>query len=687
MSSYLLFVLLGLGAGAAYAILGLGLVLKFRSTGVVDFGHGAVAMFAAYVFIQLRSSGVLELPWIWLPHQVTLSSQGLGTALSMLIAVAYSAVLGLILYRLVFRPIQGSSALTKVCAAVGVMLGLQAVAVLNFGTQGRSTPTILPSGIVRVAGLIVPVDRLYFAGLVVVLAAALALVYRYTRFGLATRAADENPVGASLMGLSPTRLAAWNWVLASVLAAVAGILISPIATLDPSSYTLFVVPALGVALVARFRSFAVVAATGLGLGIAQALITKLLTVWTWLPQQGLVAGLPFILIMIVMTVFTPRLAARGDQARSTNPSVGTPRAPFRTALGCFVVGAVALFLLQGSLRSALISSLVTACICLSLVVLTGYIGQVSLAQMSFAGVSAFTLTHLATDLGWPFPLPLIAAALVAVPLGVLLGLPSLRLRGVNLAIVTLAAASAMDAFVFAGGWFSGGDAGRNIGSPRLFGWDLGIARGHEYPRVIFGVFVLLVVCAVGVAVARLRMSATGRMFLAVRSNERAAAAAGINVSAAKLLAFGYASFIAGLGGCLLAYQQGNISGSSFGAFASLSLLAIAYVAGVGRIAGAVVAGVMLSPNGLFVTLADKYLHVGVYATLVAGVALTLTAIQNPDGIASTKAGARGAGEALVRLAKKFNAGSTKVGAPLGPPSRFQAKAADPIEVQWSGERG
>jgi ABC-type branched-subunit amino acid transport system permease subunit len=349
------------------------------------------------------------------------------------------------------------------------------------------------------------------------------------------------------------------------------------------------------------------------------------------------------------------------------------------------VGVVALTFLQGSLRSALISSMVTACICLSVVVLTGYIGQVSLAQMSFAGVSAFTLTHLAAQRGWPFPLPLIAAALIAVPLGVLLGLPSLRLRGVNLAIVTLAAASAMDAFVFAGGWFSGGDAGRNIGSPTLFGWDLGIARGAEYPRVIFGVFVLTVVCAVGVGVARLRASATGRMFLAVRSNERAAAAAGINVPAAKLLAFAYASFIAGLGGCLLAYQQGNISGSSFGAFASLSLLAIVYVAGVGRIAGAVVAGVMLSPNGLVVTVADKYLHVGIYATLVAGVALTLTAIQNPDGIASTKAGARGAGEALVR---QWNALGERTGrgrALLDPAGLVQPGGGNAVDVGGTGQ--
>ena len=158
---------------------------------------------------------------------------------------------------------------------------------------------------------------------------------------------------------------------------------------------------------------------------------------------------------------------------------------------------------------------------------------------------------------------MLLAALIAVPLGVLIGLPALRLRGVNLAVVTLAAAFAIDALLFNDESFSGGLRGRDIPSPTIFGLDLGIAKGDAYPRVIFGVFVLVVVCLVGLLVARLRNAPAGRMFIAVRSNERAASAVGINVARTKLLAFGLSAFIAGLGGGLFAYQQQTISPPSF----------------------------------------------------------------------------------------------------------------------------
>ena len=633
MSSYILFLLLGLGSGAVYGMLALGLVLKHRSGGVVDFGHGAVAMFIAYVYLGLRQDGTLQFPWLGIPHSVSLGSS-LGTAPAIIVSLVYAAVFGLVLYVLIYRPLRTATPLTRVCASVGTMLALQAVAVLNFGTTAKSTPSILPNSPLKIGAITVPVDRLWFAGIVVVIAAVLAAVYRFTRFGLATRAAAENEQGAALVGLSADRIAAGNWVLATILAGVAGILIAPVSTVDPSSYTLFIVPALGCALLARFSSFAVAAGAGLVLGMLQSEITKLLTVFSWLPQEGLPQALPFLLIVLAMTVFSRGVGARGVVAELKNPSLGRPTRPFATAVMCFVIGTLALIVLSGSLRVAMTASICTTCMALSLVVLTGYVGQVSLAQMSFAGVGAFTLTHIASSHGVPFLVSLIGAAIVAIPLGLLIGLPALRLRGVNLAVVTLAAAFALDALVFDDDRFSGGLAGRDVPSPTLFGWDVGIAHGNAYPRVIFGVVALLIVCAVGYFVARLRNGAAGRMFIAVRSNERAAAAIGIDVARTKLMAFALSAFIAGLGGGLLAYQQQTVSAPSFATFASLSLLAVTYVAGVGRIAGAVVAGVMLSSTGLFVTAMDKAFGVGKYQLLVAGVALTLTAIKQPDGIAA-----------------------------------------------------
>ena len=649
MSSYFLFLILGLGSGATYAILGQGLVLKYRSAGVVDFAHGAVAMFIAYVFINLRSFGQLELPVVLIPHQISLNGgAGLSTWLAIVISLVYAALFGLVLYVLIYRPIRSASPLTRVCASVGVMLALEAIAVLNFSTQPVATNPIFPSSGLSLAGITFPEDRLYFTGVVIVISVALALTYRFSRFGLATRAGAENDRGAALTGISANRVAGQNWVIATVLAGAAGIMIAPVASLDPTSYTLFVVPALAAALVGRFQSFWITALAGLLIGCAQSEITKLITVWTWLPQQGLGDALPFIVIIVVMAVRSRTVLARGGETAERNPSVGRPQAPLRTAAACFVVGLVLLFVLSGVLRFAFISSLTVTCIALSVVVLTGYVGQVSLAQMSLAGIGGFMLGHIATDLGIGFPWSLILAGLCAVPVGLVIGLPALRLRGVNLAVVTLGFAAAMDAVIFNLHSFIGGTAGLPIPGPRLPGLDLAISQGRAYPRVIFGVLVLVVVILLGLLVARLRRGPAGRMLLAIRSNERAAGSVGINVAQAKLMAFGLAAFIAGIGGALTGYMQGELTADSFAAFTSISLLAIVFVAGVGRIAGAVVAGVMFSAAGLFVTFLNIHLNVGKYQAIVAGIALVLTAVQNPDGLTSTSTG-KGPAVALEKL--------------------------------------
>jgi ABC-type branched-subunit amino acid transport system permease subunit len=649
MSSYLLFLILGLGSGATYAILGQGLVLKYRSAGVVDFAHGAVAMFIAYVFVNLRSFGELELPLVLLPHQISLNGgNGVNTGLAIAISLVYAAVLGLLLYVIVYRPLQSASPLTRVCASVGVMLTLQAIAVLNYSTEPVTTNPIFPSSGLTVAGITFPEDRLFFTGVVVVISVALALVYRYSRFGLATRAGAENDKGAALTGISATRIAGQNWVIATVLAGVAGILIAPVASLDPTSYTLFVVPALAAALIGRIQSFWITALAGLLIGCAQSEIEKLVSVFSWLPQQGLPDSLPFVVIIVVMAVRARSVLARGGETADRNPSVGLPRAPLRTAAVCFVIGLILLFTLSNVLRFAFISSLTVTCVALSVVVLTGYVGQVSLAQMSLAGIGGFMLGHISTAWGIGFPWSLLLAGLCAVPVGLVIGLPALRLRGVNLAVVTLGFASALDAVLFTVESFTGGTGGLPIPPPRLPGLNLAISSGSSTNRVVFGVLVLVVVIALGLLVARLRLGPTGRMLLAIRSNERAAGSVGINVAQGKLLAFGLAAFIAGIGGALTGYMQGELTADSFAAFTSIGLLAIVFVAGVGRIAGAVVAGIMFSAAGLFVTFLNLHLNIGSYQAIVAGLALVLTAVQNPDGITGTSTG-KGPAVALARL--------------------------------------
>lgn len=631
--SYLLFLLLGLGSGAIYAMLALGLVLKYRSAGVIDFAHCAVAMFGAYVYIELHDQGMLVFPWTVIPWHIQLFSatHGVSSGIAIPIALAYSAILGLIFYYAVVRPLRHAPALARVGASVGLMLFLEGVAVLNFGTFALSSPPILPQKPVRFAdGLIVPSDRLYLTGIVILIGLVLGAIYRYTRFGVATRAAAGNERGALLIGISATRLSAANWVIGTVLATIAGILILPITTLNPGTYTLFIVPALGAALLGRFVSFPVTVAAGLAIGMLQSELAKLQTVWTWLPQQGLQDGLPFILIMIAIVVLSGRLPSRGVMGDTHSASIGRPRAPFRTAGITFVIGLIAILLLSQLYKYAFASSLSIACVCLSVVVITGYVGQISLAQNAFAGIAAFMMAHFAIWLGIGFPLGLILGALVAVGFGVVIGLPAVRVRGVNLAVATLAVAAALDALVFNADWFSGGYNGMTVKVPHLFGLDLGVSKSGS--STAFAIFSLVIVCLVGLFVARLRNAPAGRMFIAVRSNERAAAAVGVNVARTKLFAFAIASFIAGIGGGLLAYQQININPASFVSFSSLTILAIAYVGGVGRIAGAVFAGFMMASNGVFPTLLDNLFSFNQYQTVIAGLALMLTAVGNPHGV-------------------------------------------------------
>jgi ABC-type branched-subunit amino acid transport system permease subunit len=631
MSGYILFLLLGLGSGAVYATLALGLVLKYRSAGVVDFAHGAVAMFCAFVFLNLHTKGTLVLPWIVLPHSIQVGPKvGYTADISIIVSLIYAALLGLVCYYAIIRPLRHAPALARVAASVGLMLYLQAVATLNFGADAYSSPPILPAEPVHIFGTNVPSDRLYLAGIAVVVALILGFVYRRTRFGLATRAAAGNEKGAALIGLSASQLAATNWVIATVLAGAAGILILPITTLNPGTYTLFVIPALGAALLGRFTSFPITVAAGLGIGMLQSELIKLQGVWHWLPQQGLQEGVPFIVIVIAMIALAGRLPSRGQLTDAHSSSIGRPQRPLLTTGISFAIGLVAILVVSELYRSAIASSLITACICLSVVIITGYVGQISLAQNALAGLSAFMVSHIAVHLGIGFPFGLILAALCAVALGVVIGLPAVRIRGVNLAVVTLAAAAALDALVFVPEWFSGGFNGREVPSPHLFGLDLGISDSGS--STVFAIFVLVIVCLMGLLVARLRNAPAGRMFIAVRSNERAASSVGVNVARTKLLAFAVSAFVAGIGGGLLAYQQGNVNSSSFVVWTSLTILAITYVGGIGRIAGAVAAGFLLASNGVMATLLDKLFSFNQYQALIAGLAMMITAIANPDGI-------------------------------------------------------
>jgi branched-chain amino acid transport system permease protein len=606
------FLLLGLGAGAVYAGLGLGLVLVHRVSGVVHVAHGAVAAYVAYVFVELRAVGDLVLP----VGRVHLSDD-VPFVVAFGLSLVVAGAIGLAAYGLVFRPLRQAPALAGLVASVGLMATLQALIVLRFGSSGRPVPTILPAEPVRVLGNDVPRDRLVLAAIVVVVAVVLWAVYRFTRFGLASRAASEDTAGVALLGWSPDRLAAVNWTVASVLAGAGGILVAPVTGLDPVTTSLLVVPALAAALVGRLVSFGATVAAALGLGMVQSLLLLAQDNWSWIPRSGVREAVPLVVIVVALAVGAGSRLGRAEGAGRRLPLAGRPRRVAVWAVAGTVVGGAAVLGFSGQDRMAVVTSLIGVLVCLSIVVLTGWSGQISLAQMAFAGVAGFSLSRLAVEVGVPFPIAPLLAAVLAAAAGVAVGLPALRARGVSLAVVTLAGAVVVEEAVFKRPTLTGGFGGSRVPAP----------AGLEPTDAAFGLLVLAVVVATAVGLARLRTAGAGRRLLAVRANERAAAAVGVNVAATRIGAFALSAFLAGVAGALLGYQQGQLSFGSFGVFVSLAYLAVAYLGGVAGIAGAVVGG-LLVPNGVAFTLLD----LGRYQLLASGLGLMAVTVLAPGGL-------------------------------------------------------
>ncbi len=668
MTAYLAAMLLGLGPGAVFAALGLGLVLTYRASGVINIAHGAIAMYATYQYAELREVGDLVLPVVGVPPRIHLADTP-SFPLAFGVALTMAALLSLAVYLVVFRPLRRAQPMMTVVAAVGLTIALQAVALIQFGADNRFLQPVLPQTAVHVLGVTVPRDRLLLVGIVALAAAALWAMSRWTAFGLATRAVADDEEATALLGRRPTLIAAANWMLAAVLAAVAGILVAPISSLNPTGYSLLVVPALAAALLGGMSSFGLTFLGALAIGVAQGLLLPLQQDVSWLNQPGLRSLLPMIMVVAVAARRGTLLPGRSASAvvSAPLPVIAPPRSPLAGLLIGVPLGVVALFALSGAYRLGLERSLAGAVVCLSFVVLTGYVGQLSLAQMTLAGVAGFLLARLQGELGVPFPIAPILATLAAAGAGLLLSLVARRLRGVDLALITLVAGVALQEAVFGNPLVTGGLRGSSVPSPKLFGVDLGIT-GAGFPRVQFGLLALAVLAACGYGVARLRTAGPGRQMLAVRANERAAAAAGIDVRRTRAVAFTLSAALAGLGGCLVGYGQGRLSFDSFGVTASLFFLAIAAVGGVSSVAGALVAG-LLVPGGLAFTLLDRAAGLGRYQQLLCGLAVIVLAVLRPAGLVHRSARNPSAGRPSVHRPWGTTADVPQLGDPPSDPPR------------------
>src|SRR4051812_15944617 len=395
-----------IGGAALVAAVALGVVLTYRSSGVVNFANAATATYAAYMYTGLRRDGHLFLPPLPNPlalvegvaHWFGASSLDLtniptaigfgapltvGAAFTLTMVVA--ATLGVLFHALIFRPLRHAPPIAKTVASVGLLLLLQASVVLRFSSQTMAVKPIFAKRPVHLLGTSLSSDQLVLGGFVVAATLGLWALFRFTRFGLATRAAAQDEKGAVLIGLSPERLAAGNWIISALLAAAFGILAASVnASVDPVTITFLIIPALGAALLGGLSSFGITVAAAFGIAGLQSVVQYLSATASWFPKSsgaplpGVRDALPLLVIIVVLFVQGDRLPTRGALHHGRLPAAPVPRRVLPTAVIALVVGGVTLFLVGPDWRLAAINSLVGAVLCLSLVVLTGYVGQISL---------------------------------------------------------------------------------------------------------------------------------------------------------------------------------------------------------------------------------------------------------------------------------------------------------------------
>src|SRR5689334_22479367 len=514
-------------------------------------------MLGGYAFWALNAGKLATLP----------------TAVALPLSLLFVLAVGAVTEFAVYRPLRGSSPLAKLVSSLGVLLIAQSAMLLAFGVTPQPEPGILPASVVHILGAVVPVNRFILAGLVIAAAAGLAALYKWTRFGLATRAVAENEAAAMLGGLSPNIISLTNTLLASLLAGALGILAASITQLDPSTLPLQIIPALAAALIASFTSFGIAVGASFGIAIMYSLL-QYASAQSWFPQSGGVSLpgvtdlLAFLIIVVVLFWRGSRIPGRGEIVERSLPEAPRPPHLVRTGLVCALAGAVLLIVFPFDFREALINTLVGALMALSLVVVTGFVGQISLVQLALAGAAGFTVSHMAVNFGITFPVAALAGIAVAVVIGLITAVSAVRVRGVSLSVVTLAGAVAIQNFGFVNSTWGGGLAGSPVREPAWFGLDLG-------PRAPFR----------------------------------------------------------GIDGNLPSPVFGSVSADRFNAVTALSLIAFAYAGGITLISGAVFAG-LLSAQALIPYALDKWFGLnGNWFLLAGGVLLIFTLQQNPKGVA------------------------------------------------------
>ncbi|WP_395690886.1 ABC transporter permease subunit [Nocardioides sp.] len=563
MSSILSFTILGLFTGAAYAIAASGLVLTYTTTRVFNIAHGAFGMVMAFTFWDLSQR------------------QGMPTWLSLVLVLGVVAPgTGWLVQRFVTRGLGEGPVSVSLVVTVGLFVGLIGLAEYVWPPAPRTLPPFLPDHGLQVGGTYVTAHQLITIVLSAVVAGLLYVLLNRTRIGTAMRASVDNPVLLQLFGGKPDRVASLSWAIGTSLAALAGILLTPVIGLSYFDLTLLVINAYAAAMLGRLKSLPLTFVGAMGLGVLQSFAVA------YLPSQGNLAGLRAVvpaLFLFVVIIAMPQAQLRIGQVKGI---VSAPLPSLRQSLGWGAALLAVVALLSLSMSDAdllLVGTAATyAMVMLSLVLLTGYGGHVSLAQFTFAGVGALAYAKLDE----PNLYGLAVSAAVAAVVGALVALPVLRLTGLYLALSTLAFGVLMDKLVFQADFAFGYNGTLHADRLSVLGRSFDSTGGYVLVMTVFFVLMSLVLLL-------LRRGVLGRLLIAMRDSPAACGTLGLDMRWFRVALFALSAGMAGLAGGLFAGLRGTIGAADFQLFNSLPLLLLAVVCGVTSVTGAAMGGIGL----------------------------------------------------------------------------------------------
>jgi branched-chain amino acid transport system permease protein len=597
VTEWLSFTVVGLVTGCVYALIATGLVVTYTTTGIFNFAHGAIGMVAAFVFWQL-----------WQGWHVN------AVVSLVLVLFVIAPAFGLVIEAVLMRPLYGASVDMTVVVTLGLLLALVGTAQQLWKSTTHILPPFFNGDGFRLGTVLVSYHEVVALGATVAIAAALYVLFNRTRIGIAMRAVVDNPDLLAMAGGRPVRVQQLSWALGCSLAALAGILLAPIAQLDILLLTLLVVDGYAAAVIGRLRSLpiAIVGAMAIGLGQRYAL--------GYGPGSGFLSKIQNIIPMVVL--FVVLIALPQDRLRTASfagivaPRVASLRSSLAGGGALLVVALIVSTQLSGPNLRVGANGFALALILLSLVLLTGYGGMVSLCQFTFVGLGATMMGHLGHGGSL---LGVLAAVGLCAAVGAIVALPTLKMRGLYLALATFAFATVMDQAVFTQVLGTGGSL--DIPRPNLPGVST------QSDRTYFILCTLVFVVA-AVALLAVRRGPFGRRLVAMNDSPAACATLGVNVNWTKLVAFSASAGIAGLAGVLLEGVPQSSSAIDFNALLSLVALLLARVGGINTATGALLGAFAFA---LFPVLHDHFPQLGNLQFLLTGLA-AISVGRDPNGI-------------------------------------------------------